>query len=341
MLRIETRGTPRQRGQQQGEATRDLALPWIERRLDELQQRYQVASQTALLERIRPQLGLWRQEKEKLYPQSAAECAGLAAGLGLDEESYFTLTFYHRLGRHLPQCTVVGSRDAQGRPLLGKTDDIGQQDLGMNICETTWPDTGYAHRHFHFAGTIWTIAGINECGLALGMTGIPGPLRDEGLFSLTALHSILPACADVDEATAHIRALQLNAYGFSLVLGDAQGGLALLEKTSAGMVVLDPATVPLAHTNHILDQEFAEQNPAQHATIHHNGVQRLKTAQTLLASGAQPQEILRSRNPAGAICQRGEGELHTDFAVVFSPMERRMHLWPGYPDEVAMETLDL
>ena len=30
MLRIETRGTPRQRGQQQGEATRDLALPWIE-----------------------------------------------------------------------------------------------------------------------------------------------------------------------------------------------------------------------------------------------------------------------------------------------------------------------
>ena len=170
---------------------------------------------------------------------------------------------------------------------------------------------------------------------------IPGPLRDEGLFSLTALHSILPACADVDEATAHIRALQLNAYGFSLVLGDAQGGLALLEKTSAGMVVLDPATVPLAHTNHILDQEFAEQNPAQHATIHHNGVQRLKTAQTLLASGAQPQEILRSRNPAGAICQRGEGELHTDFAVVFSPMERRMHLWPGYPDEVAMETLDL
>jgi len=341
MLRIETRGTPYQRGQQQGEATRDLALPWINRRIDELEQRYTAPSRNALLAQIGPLMSVWRQEEEKNYPQAIAECAGLAAGLGLDQELYFALKFYHRLGNHLPQCTVVGSRDHQGRPLLGKSDDIGEQELGMNILETTTPDTGYAHRHFHFAGTIWTVAGGNECGLCIGMTGIPGPLRDDGLFSLTALHSILPACADIEQAIAHIRTLELNAYGFSLILGDAEGGLALIEKTSAGMVVLDQAAIPLAHTNHILDQEFAAQNPEQHATIHHNGVQRLKTAQNLLASGALPQDILRNRDPAGAICQRGEGDLHTDFAVVFAPMEKRMHLWPGYPDEVAMETLDL
>jgi len=27
--------------------------------------------------------------------------------------------------------------------------------------------------------------------------------------------------------------------------------------------------------------------------------------------------------------------------VVFSPVEKAMHLWPGYPDEVAMEMLSL
>ena len=103
MLRIETRGTPRQRGQQQGEATRTLALPWIDRRLEELQQRYEAPSRTELLERIRPQLGVWRQEEEKLYPQGAEECSGLAVGLGLDEQTYLALSFYHRLVNHLPE----------------------------------------------------------------------------------------------------------------------------------------------------------------------------------------------------------------------------------------------
>ena len=89
MLRIETHGTPHQRGQQQGEAVRDLALPWSDRRLHELQQRYQATSRGILLEKIRPQMGIWRTEEEKLYPQSVEECTGLAAGLGLDEETYF------------------------------------------------------------------------------------------------------------------------------------------------------------------------------------------------------------------------------------------------------------
>ena len=339
MLRIETHGPARQRGKQQGEAVRDLALPWIDRRLHELQQRYQATSRGILLEKIRPQMGIWRIEEENLYPQSVEECTGLAAGLGLDEETYFALTFYHRLGSHLPQCTVVGMCDAQGRPLIGKTDDIGHEDLGMNILETTRPDHGYAHRHFHFAGTLWTIAGINECGLSMGMTGIPGPLRDKGLFSLTALHTILPACADVEEAIAHIRALQLNAYGFSLMLGDAQGHLTLIEKTSAGMVVLDPENIPLAHTNHILDPDFAGQNPAQHESIHNNGQRRLATAHALLDADVGPDQILCNRAVTGPICQRGEDDLHTDFAVVFSPMEKTLHLWPGYPDEVVVETL--
>ncbi len=341
MLRIETHGTPYACGRQQGEAVRDLALVWIERRLDELQQRYQAASRQALLEHIRPQIGTWRQAEEALYPQATAECSGIAAGLGLDEESYFALTFYHRLGSHLPQCTIVGTRDAAGRPLVGKTDDIGRDELGMNILETTRPTCGYAHRHFHFAGTLWTVAGINECGLCIGMTGIPGPLRDKGLFSLTALHSILPACANISQAIAHIRALQLNAYGFSLMLADAQGNLTLIEKTSAGMRVLDPEHTQFAHTNHILDAEFAQQNPAQHQSIDTNGQRRLATAHALLAAGISPHQILANRDPQGPICQHGEDDLHTDFAVVFSPMEKTLDLWPGYPDEVAKETLTL
>ena len=62
-------------------------------------------------------------------------------------------------------------------------------------------------------------------------------------------------------------------------------------------------------------------------------------ARALLAAGTSQQDILGNRNRAGVICQRGESDVHTDYAVAFSPVEKAMYLWSGYPDEVAMETL--
>ena len=342
MLRIKTCGTPYQRGIQQGQATRELARPWLDRHWEALLQRYAADTPAELLKQIGPQVTNWRRQLATLYPAGEEECRGLARGLDLDEDIYFTLTFYHRLGGHLPQCTTVGYRDPLKHPRLGKTDDIGVEDLGMNILEDTHPNNGYRHLHCHFAGTIWSVAGMNECGLAMGMTGIPGPLNESsGLFSLTALDTILPTCANVQETIAHLHQLDLNAYGFSLLLGDTSGDLALIEKTGAGMVVLDPTIYPLAHTNHILDPDLAERNPAQSEPIRSNGQRRLETARTLLAKGLSPDQIIGDRTPSGPICQRGEGDLHTDFAVVFAPVEGLMHLWPGYPDQVTMETFNI
>ncbi len=155
---------------------------------------------------------------------------------------------------------------------------------------------------------------MNRPGLAMGMTGIPGPMKEEdGLFSLMALHTVLPACANVGEALEHLRALPVNAYGFSLMLGDAEDDR------------------PLGHTNHILDADFARRNPAQSGPIDANGRRRLDNALRLAREGAGIERILADRSAAGAICQRGEDGLHTDFAVLFEPVEGRLRLWSGPP----------
>ena len=342
MLKFTTRGTPYERGFQQGQATRALALPWMEKLLADLTARFGLQSTTRLIAHLCPHLERWRRQLKALYPEGVEECRGLAAGLGVEENAYFSLQFCYRLDGTWPQCTVLGCRDADGRALLGKSDDIYLDELGLNVLETTLPATGFRHLHFHFAATLWTVAGMNECGLAMGMTGIPGPvLEQEGLCSLAALHTVLPSCADVAAALAHIGALRLNAGGFSLVLGDAAGAMALVEKTAAGTVVTRERKMPLVHTNHILDPAFAHRNPAQTEPLGANGRQRYTSALRLARAAVDPAAILAHRAGPGPVCQRGEDGLHTDFAVLMAPEKKQIYLWAGYPDTTAMETLEV
>jgi hypothetical protein len=347
MLAFETSGSAFARGKQQGETTRELARAWIEPLLDGLAAQLKTTSVAETVRRAEPAVTRWRRQMAVVYPEGEAECCGLAEGLGLDEPTYFTALFGMRMVGVFCQCTTLGFRDAEGRPLLGKTDDLFLTELGKNVLETTRPDTGYRHVHFHFAGSVWTIAGMNERGLAMGMNGIPGPaLEQDGLPSLIALHTILPACATVTEAIAYIRDLPVNFYGFSLLLGDAEGGLALVEKNGTGTVVLpeQPAGFYL-HTNHILDADFAARNPPQREPIQTNGERRYRNALRLLESLPQTEAGMRAflgdSSPEGAICQQGAEGLHTDFGVLFVPMEKRMVFWPGYPAHTDAQILDV
>lgn len=331
MLKLTTTGTAYERGLQQGKTCADLARPWFQSRLEEM--RHKVGPVAA-----KQDANLWRRRLEQAYPDGYAECCGIAAGMDWSEEDYFMTTVSSRLLERVTQCTVVGFYDGESRPLFAKTDDIHRYELGMNVMEGTIPDCGYRHIHFHFACSIWTVAGMNEHGLAMGMTGIPGPLLDkEGLFSLDALHGILPVCATVDEAIAHITELRLNCGGFSLTLSDATGRLAQVEKTGVGLVSLPllPDMV-YVHANTIVDGAFASQNPPQTTELAVNSDRRIQNAKRLLATIPRTEQGLyamyEDRNPDGAIRQSGAEGMFTDFWVLFSSKEKSFQYGAGWPD---------
>lgn len=333
MLRFTTKGAPFQRGVQQGNACRELALPWFTSHLGQAGQR---TGQEAKR---------WRERIERVYPEGIEECRGIASGLGLDEESYFAVLC--RFLNAPPQCTSCGLRDEHGQLIIAKTDDLFANEVGKNVLETTMPDRGYRHVHLHFAASIWTVAGMNEHGLAIAMTGIPGPTLDQdGMPSMFALHTILPKCANVTEAVQHIEALPINHYGFSLQVGDAQGDFALVEKTGVGMKVFPSQSgAPLLHTNHILDPEFAGRNPQQTEPVLSNGLRRYDTAMHLLRQLPHNEKglisLLKDRSSTGAICQQGENGMHTDFAVLLFPVRRQFTLWAGPPATTSPETIHL
>ena len=126
-----------------------------------------------------------------------------------------------------------------------------------------------------------------------------------------------------------------------LMLADRGGDFALVEKTGAGMTVIRADDKPLVHTNHILDDVFAAQNPQQSEPILSNGQRRYDTAKKRAANGVSMDSILADRSPQGAICQQGEAGLYTDFALLFDAVNDRLSLWAGYPGVVAPEIIDV
>jgi hypothetical protein len=333
MLLYRSEGTPYERGVQQGTACKNLARPWFNQRM--AQDPHDLTLTAG-----------WRARLETNAPTLMEEGRGIAVGLGMDFESYLSVLCRFQ---ELPvNCTSFGLRSGQDAvPLIGKTDDLYASEVGHNVMGTVIPKGGYRHIDFHFAGTTWTIAGMNEHGLAIAMTGIPGPLLDgPGIPSLWALHEILPACATVEEVVARVKELSVVHYGFSLQIGDAAGNLTLLEKTGLGTKMISvQGEKPLVHTNHILDAAFSAQNPRQPAALRTNSAERFDHAVTLAAEMKRTEEgliaVLGNRTEHGSICQQGEGGLYTDFSVIFMPVSKSLVFWQGTPRADNLNRLQL
>ena len=347
MLHVATSGDAFERGRQHGAACATTAHPWFEQALSDLAQRTACGSVRGAIEALGARVEGWCRQAERVSPEAMQECRGIAAGMGLDAATYFTAVMAWRVSGATPSCTVLGFRDEGCRPLCAKTDDIAASELGMNILQVVAPDSGHRHVAFHFAGTIWTVAGMNEPGLAMAMTGIPGPtLAGDGVSSLVGLHAILPACATVDDAVALIEAQALHHGGYSVILADASGELALVEKNGAGTARL--AERPggyLLHTNHILDPRLRRGSPEQTEPVRGNGVRRFDRAEARVPTLARDAEGLRcllsERGGPGAIWQEGQDGLHTDFGVILEPCERRLVCFTGPPDEADGQTVIL
>jgi hypothetical protein len=339
VLIFRTEGTSRERGREQGYRCSKLAVPYLEGLIARLNETpgidsVRIARNTAVLtERV-----------NSAYPELIDECRGIAEGLAWSSQKYFTAIFSTAIPEL--QCTILAFRDLEGNPILGKTDDLYEHEIGGNVLEITTPDRGYRYVHFHYAGSVWSVAGMNERGLSMGMTGILGPrIEDIGAPSLMALHPILPECGDVGEAVDYIRESSVISGGFSLLLADRNGSIALVEKTGVGTAVLDETNGCLYHTNHILDHDFAKINPPQAKELQINGEGRLERVKSRIGSIERTKRgmtmLFSERSGAGAIQQSGQDGLITDFTLIMKPVELGFTFWTTGQDPADGENVRL
>ena len=175
----------------------------------------------------------WIDQWAAVYPGGVEECRGIAAGAGLGRGPLpGPPSATTRLSGELPQCTLIGRR-GNGSARFGKTDDIERRQLGLNLLEISRPADGHDHLHFHFAATALDRGRREPAGAGHGHDRHPG--ADEGGGGPVLAHGPCTPCCPPAPTWARPSStcgtLPVNAYGFSLMLGDAGGRLALVEKT--------------------------------------------------------------------------------------------------------------
>ena len=331
-------GTYLSMGKQRGSACGELLQRSL-KRLDE--------SSPDCLRSLRRMISACEPKLERLAPELLEELQGVAEGAGLKYEDVFRLTFAEETEEAigLPMvCSQIGVVDADGRALVGKSEDAGYERIYL-ITELR-PERGHAQLHLGAANWVITSGGgMNDAGLCVGQSSVRVTDTAEGIPRLAMLRLVLNRCATVAEAVELFRGHETALQGINFLVADAAGDMAVIERSPTRSAVRRPQKGFICATNHYVDGQMrtvedlctgAEPDLPDLLAWEANTRQRygrLCDYSVLHAGKPDVEEslrnLMRSHGPGG-ICQHN-AFMSTTWAVIMKPAERQLWLADGYP----------
>ena len=320
MFCIECSGSPREVGAQHGRFLRD-----------EIRQAYQdwEAAQwlsgdlAPVRERMLTYLGAH-------YPEMIEEMEGIAQGAGVGFDVPFALTAFNSVYPELMSCSVFAVRSKEPRGCVGKTHDIGVVEQRWGLVQKIAYQNGARMIRCGSVGSLWTVAGINERGIAVATASAPRFTGQEG-FGVPQHAGPTPvlyrACT-VPEAIDEFSGMLFAGKGLNMALADAQGDVAAIEKSFDRQSVRHPARGPAYATNHYIGKGMAEHLPKATG----NSVERFTKLSKVLRPGtfadpvAKLKAVCSDPSEPGAICRKA-----TLTAFVCDPGRCQLWVCPGTP----------
>jgi predicted choloylglycine hydrolase len=189
--------------------------------------------------------------------------------------------------------------------------------------------------------------GINEAGLAIGLTAIPRYHKKDspGVMLHLATRWILDNCKTVKEAVDFMKSIP-HVRGNNYLVLDKSGETALIQACPEKVVVLGQEDGLVVATNHFQSRElqvFEEKSKIPLSTVSRLQIIRDRmTKQDGKVSLKQAQEVLKGRHSQGAgVCQdyiKDDVRFGTIWAWTHEAGDRSMEIADGCPADVDFET---
>ena len=306
-----------------------------------------------LLDAFKPNLaGAWTEEEflaplTTHLPGLAEEIHGIAEGSGMSLREVCALSFLIDLAVTGSACTGVVFADGPDGPVVGKTSDctpgIQQEWLRPRRVHPRGALAAITHSH---VGSPNAEMGMNEAGLAIGISGmLSRGLDTHGVGWQQDIRGVLHVCATTRDAIAMLRRIPIRKTGYAMVVGDASGDVAVVEKLVGAVAVRPPQNNIAFEANIPLCPETLPH--ADPAWCSDNGHQRTELLDRLcrrehwsdFSLDGMLKLFSHHGNPVG-LCQHGP-ELHSQTGFFMLPRKRELHLARGYTCHRNLEMIRL
>jgi hypothetical protein len=240
------KGTPRELGRRQGTAVRSQ----IHANIAVLLGDFLTGAKSAQLEKI----SAWQKRLREFcfdhWPWLQPEIQGVAEGAGIEPALAELLSFraWQYEVYHTGACSSFALPGADGKILTGGT--LDDPRFLYTIAQVS-PSTGLRYLSFPIAGTVWANRGMNEAGLALGISSLICPGVKFDLDQLVPVdlvfRDILQFCSTVAGVEARCR--QFKFFG-NLIAVDATGATFASSNYCGGYAKHESPARTFALTNH-------------------------------------------------------------------------------------------
>lgn len=335
---IECSGTPRQIGQQWGEACRESLRASVEGFFHALSVGPLRASRE---DAVRTAMKL-EANVRAFEPEALERIRGLAGGSGLPYEEAFTLqcmlelaTHYAQLGGMCTSMALTGEATADGQALLGQTIDWNPE-ASIALLRIRHAD-GREQLSLCLDGSPYYHLNSDGVGNCANLTLVaPRPCP-----SLLPLSVYVPKAMRQSSLPAALEVLVTAARGIGYFhLADAHGRVVGIESTYDDHVLLQPERGVLVHANHYQSERFRDQD-LTHQFVPCTRGRAARIAELVEAGhgGHTPESVMRMLTdhgtPEGRICLHdtppapGALPRETKATVVMAPARRTMWVAAG------------
>jgi predicted choloylglycine hydrolase len=295
----------------------------------------------------------WKEEEllgplSRHLPGLAEEIQGIAEGSGLSMREVCALSFLVDLTTGVgSSCTGVVFATGPDGPVVGKTSDCtpGVQEEWLRPRRVRPDGEIGAVTHSH-VGTPNAEMGMNEEGLSLGISGLLSRQTDpNGVGWQQDIRAVLHACATTREAIDMLRSLPIRHAGYAIVIGDASGDVAIVEKVVGMMAVRRTennvafeANIPLSpEVEPFVDRSWGGDNGRGRTALleevfYGDGWSDI-SAEGMI-------ELFSTHGKHVGLCQHGP-ELHSHTGFFMLPAKRELWLARGYTCQRRLEHIHL